>query len=204
MSNIKELIRAEIDRRYEENREKARYDDYYRGMNDGLDHFEQFLDTMSDEPEQPTRGYDEAYLNEKIAKASKSWKGVDVDKFMDEIRGREPVTTCNQLESVTDCHDLEEAAKKYDEEHMIENGCGVCHNIYEVTAEDAFIAGAEWQKRKQPKVKGYGVMRKMEDPHPDDLYMDERGKEHCWGYKFNEPCPWPAEVYIMEAKENAE
>ena len=29
-------------------------------------------------------------LNEKIAKATKSWKGVDVDKFMDEMRGREP------------------------------------------------------------------------------------------------------------------
>ena len=47
---VKELIRAEIDKRYEENREKARYDDYYRGMNDGLDHFEQFLDTLPDEP----------------------------------------------------------------------------------------------------------------------------------------------------------
>lgn len=34
--------------------------------------------------------YDEDYLNSKIAKASESWKGVDVDKFMDEVRGREP------------------------------------------------------------------------------------------------------------------
>ena len=41
-------IRAEIDRRYEENREKARYDDYYRGMNDGLDLFESFLDTLEE------------------------------------------------------------------------------------------------------------------------------------------------------------
>lgn len=45
---------------------------------------------QQEQPEQPTRGYDEAYLNEKIAKATKSWKGVDVDKFMDEVRGREP------------------------------------------------------------------------------------------------------------------
>lgn len=29
-------------------------------------------------------------LNEKIAKATESWKGVDVDEFMDEMRGREP------------------------------------------------------------------------------------------------------------------
>jgi len=39
--------------------------------------------------EQPTKGYDEKYLNEKIAKAKKSWDGVDVDKFMDDVRGRE-------------------------------------------------------------------------------------------------------------------
>lgn len=39
--------------------------------------------------EQPTRGYDEAYLNECIAKARKTWKGVDVDKYMDKVRGRE-------------------------------------------------------------------------------------------------------------------
>ena len=49
------------------------------------------IDSLQQEqPEHPTRGYDEAYLNEKIAKATKSWKGVDVDKFMDEVRGREP------------------------------------------------------------------------------------------------------------------
>ena len=39
--------------------------------------------------EQPTKGYDEAYLNEKIAKASKTWEGVDVDKYMAEMRGYE-------------------------------------------------------------------------------------------------------------------
>lgn len=38
--------------------------------------------------EQPTKGYDEKYLNEKIAKAKKSWEGVDVDKYMDDVRGR--------------------------------------------------------------------------------------------------------------------
>lgn len=39
--------------------------------------------------EQPTKGYDEKYLNEKITKAKKSWDGVDVDKYMDDVRGRE-------------------------------------------------------------------------------------------------------------------
>lgn len=39
---------------------------------------------------------------------------------------------------------LYEAAAKYDEEHMMVNGCGVCHNIYDVTVDEAFKAGAEW------------------------------------------------------------
>lgn len=30
------------------------------------------------------------YLDEKIKKASATWKGVDVDAYMDEVRGREP------------------------------------------------------------------------------------------------------------------
>ena len=30
--------------------------------------------------------YDEDYLNELIAKAKKSWEGVDVDSFMSELR----------------------------------------------------------------------------------------------------------------------
>ena len=44
---------------------------------------------ISLQQEQPTRGYDEAYLNECITKARKTWTGVDVDKYMDEMRGRE-------------------------------------------------------------------------------------------------------------------
>ena len=48
--SIIDKIRAELNRRYEENREKARYDDYYRGMNDGLDKLEQFLDILQEEP----------------------------------------------------------------------------------------------------------------------------------------------------------
>lgn len=49
--------------------------------------------------EQPSEGFDEAYLNEKIAKASNTWKGVDVDKYMAEMRGYEQPS-----------EDLEEAA----------------------------------------------------------------------------------------------
>lgn len=103
MSNIKELIRREIERRITDNTFGAKLE---------LFDILAWLDTLPDEPEQPTMSYDEAYLNEKIAKASKSWEGVDVDKFMDEIRGREPVS---------DCHDLEEAAEEYIQKIKVTN-----------------------------------------------------------------------------------
>ena len=34
-----------------------------------------------------TNKYDEDYLNALIAKATKSWEGVDVDSYMSELRG---------------------------------------------------------------------------------------------------------------------
>lgn len=36
--------------------------------------------------EKETKKYDEDYLNGLIAKAKKSWEGVDVDSFMSELR----------------------------------------------------------------------------------------------------------------------
>lgn len=36
--------------------------------------------------EQGTKKYDEDYLNGLIAKAKKSWEGVDVDSFMSDLR----------------------------------------------------------------------------------------------------------------------
>lgn len=102
-----------------------------------------FLDTLPDESEQPTKGYDEAYLNEKIAKASKSWEGVDVDKFMDEIRGREPVT---------DCNDLEEEIKEqiYDRFYDLNGIAVIGTSGYAEVKDMEYIARhfAEWQKRK--------------------------------------------------------
>lgn len=38
-----------------------------------------------------------AYLDEKIKKASATWKGVDVDKYMNEVRGREPTMTAQEI-----------------------------------------------------------------------------------------------------------
>lgn len=88
---IIEQIKAEIDKRYAEYREKMKTDDftYYEGMADALDLFEQFIDTLeeSERPEPYNPIYDEAYLNEKIKKATESWKGVDVDAMLAECRG---------------------------------------------------------------------------------------------------------------------
>lgn len=87
-------LKAEIDRRYEEYmaKFKTQGDSYHLGICDGLDMAERVLDTLEeqDRPEPYNPTYDEAYLNEKIKKASKTWKGVDVDKYMNEVRGREP------------------------------------------------------------------------------------------------------------------
>lgn len=40
-----------------------------------------------------TQGFDEAYLNECIAKASKTWEGVDVEDYMNKVRGRDDAPT---------------------------------------------------------------------------------------------------------------
>ena len=137
MSKI-EKIRAEIDRRYNEYSAKKKTDDfiYYSGMADALDLFEQFLDTLLEEP--ASKGYDEAYLNEKIAKASKTWDGVDVDKYMDEVRGREPDK--NLEEAAVDIADNLLAKPK---DYAL-----AAKADYWNGAHDGFIAGAQWQEKR--------------------------------------------------------
>lgn len=79
---------------------------------------------QQEQPEQPTRGYDESYLNDCIAKAKKSWEGVDVDKFMDEVRGREPEV------------DLEKALNSLDDAYFDLGGIAVKGATYYLTVED--------------------------------------------------------------------
>jgi len=80
---------AEIERRYDNMLNRAKLDsenaNYWNGKADAYRAIYDHIDSL--QHEQPTKGYDEKYLNEKIAKAKKSWDGVDVDKYMDEIRG---------------------------------------------------------------------------------------------------------------------
>ena len=99
-------IKAEIDKLYGEYKNKFHQcgDQYHLGLIDGLDMAERVLDTLeSEKPINP----DEAMkkLDEKIAivKQRKTWDGVDVDKYMDEVRGREPEKPM----------DLEEEVKRY-------------------------------------------------------------------------------------------
>lgn len=211
-SNIIATIRAEIERRYADYRAKMKTDDftYYEGMADALDLFEQFIDSLSEQPKlkpmnipsagsgamgttppsykldvkpdqpveetpEPYTGiYDEAYLQEKIAKATKSWEGVDVDKMLAECRGYEQpvikksnalfdkcVKNCDPavMKEVSDnvdkmlgrqpVEDLEEAAEKYLDDNLIS---GVYSDFTKVT----FIAGVKWDRAKmmEKAVKG--------------------------------------------------
>jgi len=92
-------IKAEIERRWKDYRNSVTPDQpkyrthYFVGKGEVCEELLSFLDTLEepDRPEPYTGKYDEAYLNEKIKKASEHWKGVDVDKYMDEVRGEEPV-----------------------------------------------------------------------------------------------------------------
>ena len=81
-----------------------------------------FLDTLSEEPDRPepyTGKYDEAYLNEKIKKASEHWKGVDVDKMLAECRGydEEPDKS------------LEESGEEEKDAEVILNGHGLLVDV---------------------------------------------------------------------------
>ena len=49
-----DVIKAELDKKWKEYDSKAKGDPYYRGMADGLDVFEQFLDTLPDKQKPET------------------------------------------------------------------------------------------------------------------------------------------------------
>ena len=109
-----------------------------------IDHFYRLADpTRFQERTEPYNPrYDEAYINEKIKKATKSWEGVDVDKFMDEMRGREVHSEA-----------LKEAAEEFAEGEW--DGAAVDTDGNPLYAQDeieyAFKAGAEWQKEQMMK-----------------------------------------------------
>jgi len=90
--NIIKTIKTEVERRYNEMLKRAKITDpdYWNGKADAYRDLLSFIDTLEEDRLEPYTGvYDEAYLNEKIAKATKSWKGVDVDAMLAECRGYE-------------------------------------------------------------------------------------------------------------------
>ena len=160
-----EKIRQEIERRREAN--KRQYLSSNGGMSwqrmvgeeDCLVELLTFLDTLSEEPDRPepyTGKYDEAYLNEKIKKASEHWKGVDVDKMLAECRGydEEPDKS------------LEEAAeKKYPVywKNYPKDGIARSELSYDTNKQcrEAFIAGAERMEKEINKE----LIKAMEKVH---------------------------------------
>ncbi len=126
-----------------------------------------FLDTLSEEP--APKGYDEAYLNEKIAKASETWRGVDVDKYMDEVRGREPDKS------------LEEAAEEYASincDDYVDYESNIC--FIEEGMRVAFKAGAEWQAEQFEKnrLAHCDALSKKDCDRETDFAMEIIEKEH--------------------------
>ncbi len=109
-----------------------------------IDHFYRLADpTRFQERTEPYNPrYDEAYINEKIKKATKSWEGVDVDKFMDEMRGREVHSEA-----------LEEAAREIViKMHPCLKDCTILGDRLTRGQLMALVkAGAEWQKSQMLK-----------------------------------------------------
>lgn len=87
---IIEQIKAEIERRKKElEKDKTIHPANQAGRIKELDLILSRLSALekSERPEPYNPVYDEAYLNEKIKKATESWKGVDVDAMLAECRG---------------------------------------------------------------------------------------------------------------------
>ena len=121
-----EKLKAEIERHIK-HYEKLERNDFQNGELYICQELLFLIDSLSDEnnPELYNPVYDEDYLNEKIAKATKSWEGVDVDAMLVDCRGYEEKPS----------EDLEKAAA----------------NIYKTpfgTRAEDFIAGAEWQEKQ--------------------------------------------------------
>ena len=161
----KERIRAEIERRIKNIEScpfiQAEVGAYYRQEGKLMVYRDilSFLDTIEEEqrPEPYNPVYDEAYLNEKIAKATKSWEGVDVDAMLDECRWKE--------ESI---EGLDEAAREY---------ATVCHKSrYYPPCDEAFKAGAEWQKAKMLEGAVEGFIFQSADYYPKQLIAGYDGE----------------------------
>lgn len=125
-----------------------------------------FIESLPDEnnPEPYNPVYDEDYLNEKIAKATKSWEGVDVNKMLADCRGYEEKPS----------EDLEEAAEKYADKHGFRVPYDGSNNYYDdvdvKASKEGFKAGAEWMAKQ-------GVTFTAAVDHYEDFYLDSCDQE---------------------------
>ncbi len=177
-------IKTEIDKRYAEYREKMKSDDftYYEGMADALDLFEQFIDSL--ESEKPIN-LDDAMkeLDEKIAlvKERGTWDGVDVDKYMDEVRGREPEKPM----------ELEEEVKRYysDNFEYISSDQPTLSILTNIARHFA-----QWQKEQMMKEAIGGNAY----PNDGEIWVDLAR----YGYKFKEG--EPCRIIIVKEEEDGQ
>lgn len=85
----------------------------------GYDILLSFLSTLeSERPEPYNPVYDEAYLNEKIKKATESWKGVDVDAMLAECRGYDEEKSENPMNQDEDLEEEIDRIVKCEKEFM--------------------------------------------------------------------------------------
>lgn len=131
-------IKAEIERQMDEYKPIVGGVDELTGAHIVLAKLLSFLDTLeeSERPEPYNPVYDEAYLNEKIKKATESWKGADVDAMLAECRGYDE-------EKSEIPNDIEEAAKEY-----TDGKSWAKENYLTPYIREAFIAGSEWRYQK--------------------------------------------------------
>lgn len=136
---IIEQIKTEIERRITDNTFGAKLE---------LIDLLAWLDTLESERLEPYNPvYDEVYLNEKIKRATESWKGVDVDAMLAECRGydeeksKKPMNPSGSSEIPKD---LEEAADEY----LQKVKAGFLRTLEHPTAKDCFKDGAKWQYQK--------------------------------------------------------
>lgn len=109
-----QLIRQEIERRMELLK-KLKKNDFTDGSIDAYKGILMLIDSLKEsshigEGEMASSSYDPDYLQSCIDKATESWKSVDVDKFMDDMRGRETVTNCHRL-----AEEIDAVSKRYPE-----------------------------------------------------------------------------------------
>ena len=135
---------------------------FHEGKDFAYQHVGILIDSLQQEqPDFPPINPNDAMkkLDEKIAlvKERGTWKGVDVDKFMDEVRGREPA--CEELEK-----ELDEFLKDHVFGKLINRNAGLAlarhfaewqskqdKETIELAEDHAYLAGAVNEREKMMK-----------------------------------------------------